>query len=568
MRSLRGMSFMDVIIGTALVLTVFIALSGLLRSSLVVASLAKSKLVATGVAESQMEYVRSLSYDAVGTVGGIPAGNIPQYATTTSNGMTLVTRTYIEYMDDPADGLEINDSNGITTDYKRIKVSVAYTANKVPHTVELVSNYAPPGIETTSGGGTLRINVVNAAGMPVSGASVRVENPATNPTVDVTTFSDANGIVYLPGAATSTDYRITVSKSGYSNSQTYERNAINQNPTPGYLTVVENQTTTSTFAIDVLTTLVLHTFSPIATTTWSDSFENASKLATQNNTVVSGGSITLASNGFGYVPSGTVYSVGIEPDYLAGWSSAEMSTALPGGTSVRLQVIDRSGMLLPDAVLPGNSIGFSGSVDLYGVNKTAYPVLALLATFETNSVAATPSLLDWTVTYRRGPVPLPNIALTLTGAKTIGSTGAGDPLYKTTVSTVTDSNGERTLSLEWDEYQIELSSHDIVDACNAPPYTLAPAGSIDSSLILDDVTANMLLVSAYAAGAPIEGASVTLERPGYSRTVVTSACGAAYFGGLSGASDYSITATTPGYNVFTAAGVTVSGKSFYEALFE
>ena len=112
MRSLkwRGMSFMDVIIGTALLLMIFVALSGLLRNSLVIASIAKNKAVATAVAESQMEYVRSLSYDAVGTVGGIPPGNIPQYATTTNNGLDFVTRTYIEYVDDPKDGLEAADA--------------------------------------------------------------------------------------------------------------------------------------------------------------------------------------------------------------------------------------------------------------------------------------------------------------------------------------------------------------------------------------------------------------------------------------------------------------------------
>jgi hypothetical protein len=162
--SLRGMSFMDVIIGTALMLIIFTALIGLLRTSLQVASLAKTRSIATTIAEGQMEYIRSLSYDQVGTVGGIPSGTIAQNASTTQNGISFPIRTLIEYVDDPADGTGSGDANGITTDYKRIKVSVTYFANNRSQTVDLVSNYAPPGLETTTGGGTLKVIVVNATG--------------------------------------------------------------------------------------------------------------------------------------------------------------------------------------------------------------------------------------------------------------------------------------------------------------------------------------------------------------------------------------------------------------------
>lgn len=561
------MGFMDVVIGTALLLIVFIALSGVLRSSLVVASLAKSKSIATSIAESQMEYVRSLSYDSVGTVGGIPAGGISQYATTTSNGITFVTRTYIEYVDDPADGLETADETGVTTDYKRIKVSVTYVAGGSEKVVDLISNYAPPGLETTTGGGTLRVNVVNAVGAGVPGASVTITNPSTNPTVNLTAFSSDAGVVYLPGAATSTNYRVTVTKDGYSTAMTYERNATNQNPTPGYMTVVKDQTTTGTFAIDLLSTLTVRTFSPIATTTWADSFNDASKVASQTNVVVTGGSVVLAGASGTYVTSGTVRSVVLTPDYLAGWSSVSMSTSLPSGTSVSFKVADAAGTPLPDAVLPGNSAGFTGEVDVRAVPKATYPSLVLIGSLNTSSAAVSPTLLDWTITYRRGPVPLPNIAFSLVGEKTVGSTGAGVPIYKTTVSQSTNSSGVRELSLEWDEYDATIPSYDVVDACSAPPYTLAPGTTLDSSLVLSTPTTHSALVSVSAGGAAIEGASVTLSRAGFSQTVATSACGAAYFGGVTTASDYTITASAPGHSDVTATGVSVSGKLFYELSF-
>lgn len=562
------MSFMDAIIGTALTLIIFLALTALLRSSLTVASLAKNKTVATAVAESQMEYVRSLDYASVGTVGGIPAGSIPQYATTTSNGVDFITRTYIEYVDDPADGIEAADENGITTDYKRIKVEVTYTVANRVHAIDLLSNYAPPGIETTTGGGTLRIQVVNAAGAAVPGASVRIENPSVSPAVDLTAFASDAGIVYLPGASTSTDYRISVSKDGYSSAQTYERNATNQNPTPGYLTVAKDQTTTGTFAIDLLASLVLSTFSPVATTTWTDTFDSSGSVASQSGVSVGGGSVTLASDGLGgYVSSGSLRSSAVAPTYLAGWSSASMDSAVPGGTTLRYRIVTGAGIALPDSVLPGNSTGFTGTVDLRGVPVAAYPSLALAADLDTSVPAASPSLLEWSLVYRRGPVPLPNVAVSLMGAKTIGSTGAGAPIYKTEVDTTTDASGTRTLALEWDAYAAEVPAYDVVDACNAPPYVLAPGASTASSLIVATSTPNAVLVSATLDGAAMPGASVTLSRLGYSETVTASACGTAYFGDIAAASDYAISATASGASPYSASSISVSGQLFYALTF-
>jgi hypothetical protein len=564
----RGMSFMDVIIGTALMLLIFTALVGLLRSSLQVAAVAKTRSIATAVAESQMEYVRSLSYDSVGTVGGIPAGEIPQYATTTSNGIDFPTRTFIEYVDDPADGTGEDDVTGIITDYKRIKVSVSYFANNHQQTIDLVSNYAPPDLETTTNGGTLKIGVVNAGGSGVPGASVRIFNTSASPSVDITTFSDSTGTVFLPGAPTSTEYQIAVSKSGYSSAQTYTRDATNQNPNPGYLTVVKNQTTTGTFAIDLLATLSIKTWYPIATSTFSDTFTASGDIASQSNAAVSGGGVQLANAGTGYAPSGSVTSVAQAPTYLASWGIVAATTTQPAGTSVRFHVVDGSGSLLPDTAVPGNASGFTGSADLSAVSTTTYPSLALSADLTTSSTTTTPVLESWSLSYSRGPIPFPSVPFTLSGTKTVGSTGAGDPIYKTTVADSTDSSGASSQSLEWDAYSLSLSSYDTVSAClSEPPYTLSPGSSLSSSLYLASSTPNMVLVTVRAAGAAVPDASVTVAGGSYSKTLDTDACGSAYFGALSSGS-YSISASKTGYTTVNATGVTVSGHLFYPVALE
>ena len=569
-RPLRGASLIDVIVGTFLVLVVFLTLFGLLRASILVSAVAKARASATSVATSQMEFVRSLSYDSVGTVGGIPPGVVPQYATTTLGGFEFVTRTFIEYVDDEADGVGGADVTGVTTDYKRVKVSVTYRLNDRDREVALVSNVVPPGLETSTGGGTLKIDVVDAVGAPLAGASVHIVNDDTSPAIDVTTFSNALGVVYLPGAATSSEYQVAVSKSGFSSAQTYLRDSTNQNPTPGYLTVAKDQTTTGTFAIDELASLVLRTFSPITRATSTDSFIDTSGLATLTNTTVSGGEITLSGAVGSYPGSGTAQGVAVAPDYLAAWASIDAATTVPLGTTAAVQVTDAGGTLIPDAVLPGNSTGFTSfPVSLSSISTTTYPALALSATLTTSNASTTPAFLSWSLTYDEGPIPLPNVDFTLTGAKTIGSTGEGAALYKTEIDDSTGATAAADLELEWDVYTLGVSGYDIVDACGAPPYTLSPGSAITSSLMLGPVTTNSLLVNVRdAGGAVVSGAGVTLSRTGFSETITSSSCGTAYFGGVTAAADYTVQLSKSGYTTTTHTPVPVSGKTYYTAPFE
>ena len=481
----RGMSLVDVIVGSALILIVFLALLGLMRASLLVSSSAKAKAGATTVASSHLEYIRSLPYDAVGTMGGIPSGSIPQMATTTLNGISYGVRTLVQYVDDPKDGTGTGDTNGITTDYKRVRVTTTYLFRNEEREVALISNVSPRSVETTTGGGLLRIAVVSAGGLPVPGASVRIENTNIAPAIDITTFSDVAGAVILPGAPTSTAYQVTVEKGGYSSAYTYERDATNQNPTPGYLTVAKDQTTTGTFAIDALSYLTLNTFSPARTASTTDTFLDTGGIATLSGIEVSGGALRLAGGPGSYVPSGTVTAEPIVPVNLYEWDSVEGVRNVPAGTSFKLSIGDVNGTPLPDSSMPGNSTGFSSfPISLTGVSTTTYPGLTLLATLTSSSVASTPEILEWTLSYTEGPTPLPDVAVTLTGAKKKGTTGSGAPLYKTTVATTTGSLGSVTLPLEWDVYSLSLLDKTIIQASTTPPYSLSPGEAVISDLIV------------------------------------------------------------------------------------
>lgn len=544
-----GMTLIDVVVGTALLLVVFLALFGALRASLSLSAIDQAEATAVEVANTEMEYLRGLNYDALGTQGGIPAGNVPQNATSTVDGASYGVHTYIGYYDDPADGLGANDTNHITTDYKKAVVTVSYTAGGFPRSVTFASNFAPPGIESNTGGGTLGVHVVNAAGTGVSGASVHIVNNATSPTIDFSTLTDASGMVSIGGAATSSAYQIYVSKAGYSSAQTYPRTSENVNPTPGDLTVVENQTTTGTFAIDQLATLTVSSFSAATTTAFSDSFTTTANLAGEKNTTVSGGAVQLTPGAF----SGSAQSITFSPSALDGWGLLNASTVAPSGASVVVRVLDAAGDPLPDSTLAGNSTGFSSfPVSLAGISTSTYPTLALSATLSRTATSTDPTLESWSLSHTQGPAPLPNSRFMLTGTKTIGSTASSAPIYKTQLTDTTGPSGAVHESLEWDAYTLTASTT-VLESCPSSPYELAPASATTTKLVQGNPGDQALGVTVLStSGHPIGGAHVVLTNSSFVATVPTDACGVAYFAQLAGGT-YNLKTAATGYTTQTAS---------------
>jgi hypothetical protein len=563
----RGLSLIDVLIGTALILVIFLSMFAAFKASIGLNALAKARASATALANQQVEYIRSLTYAEVGTVGGIPAGVVPEYATSTVNDLTYVTRTFVQYIDDATDGLEDDDENGVFTDYKKIKVQVLYTVNGKNYTVDLSSVRSPRGVETTENGGTLKIKAIDSLGATVSSAQVHIQNSSTNPPIDVTTFTNTNGVVFLPGAPTTTGYRITVSKSGYSTAETYDQDASNVNPNPGHLTVAEGATTQGTFAIDVLSSLRVRTFSPLEEFIFSDTFLDDLGISTSTAVSVSGGELTLEGSPGSYASSGEAHSVNIAPTYLAAWNVLYATTTKPAGTNILFRVYKVSGAtetLVPDTYLPGNSTGFAATpIDLSGIPVLSYPELRIGAVLGSVDPDATPAIESWEVRYDRGPVPLPAVPFSGNGAKTIGETSLGAPIYKKTFSNMTDGNGEYVLSdMEWDGYDFSILNYDLVEACTPLPFSLLPNTSNTLDFILGDETShNLRVVVRDNSNALLSGATVTLSRSGFSEEVDSSLCGQAYFGGIGTHSDYTISVSKAGHTFTPVTGVTVSGAT-------
>ena len=255
----RGVTLIDTIVGVALMLLVFVGINGVFRLSVDIVTNNKARAGAIALADQRMEYIRSLSYAAVGTLAGVPSGTIAQSDVTTLNGVTYTRRTIVVYADDSKDGTGAADTNAITADYKAVKVDVAWTSRLggTRH-VDLSTRISPVGVETnpcSSSCGTLVINVTNASNQPVVGASVAITNSGTSPTINFSTFTNASGTVTLLAAPASSGYSVVASNSGYSTAQTYTGANSSRSP----LTVSNNLTTSATFQIDQLSSMAVIT---------------------------------------------------------------------------------------------------------------------------------------------------------------------------------------------------------------------------------------------------------------------------------------------------------------------
>jgi len=263
MRDARaGFSFIDVIVGVGIT-TVLIGGIFLVYFSLIdtITNLELRRLGAAVLSE-QAETVRNLPYASVGTLNGVPSGVLTQYKTVQREGRTFVLQTTVRNIDDPFDGTVGGTPNDTApADYKLVEFELACTtcARFIP--VRLTTTVAPKNLESTSQNGSLFVNVFDANGVGVAGASVRVVNASTSPTIDLTDITNAEGILQLVDVPTSTQsYRITVTKGGYSSEQTYASSDMGgSTPLKQHATVATQSLTQTSFAIDRTSCVTINT---------------------------------------------------------------------------------------------------------------------------------------------------------------------------------------------------------------------------------------------------------------------------------------------------------------------
>lgn len=571
---------MEVLVGTALMLIVFAGIFGLIRMGFKMIGQSKARVTAAAIANEKIELVRNLAYDSVGTIGGVPNGSIPETENITRNGVDYTTKTTVIYIDDPFDG--VFPADPLALDYKRVKVEVSWSGFLAGSAV-LQTDVAPKGIETVGGGGIISILVFDVDGKTVPQADIHIENSSSTPPIDAIYQSDNQGRLFLPGApACDSCYKITVTKSGWSEDRTYftgelVRGVAIEAPAKPPLLVIENKLSEISFSIGRLATKTVQTIKYVEEKIWSDSFENETKISEKNQVVASTTleAIILEEANGQYLSSGYLLSAAIVPTGLTEWGRLNWGDDRPISTDIKFQLLYSTSsdwLLIPDQDMAAsgviNSEGFSAApVDLSGLNPIKYGSLKIKANFSTTNPLVTPTLFDWEVTWFSSDTatPIGNLAFSMQGAKILGTDSSGQPIYKYKENLSTDASGRITISdLEWDSYRILINGlatgYNLANSLPRQPLNLNPGANQTTVLKLANRQANTLLVTVEdAGGLPLVGANVRLYKSGYDKTRLSSDSGQVFFSPLS-ISAYTIEATMVGYQDFSDV-IDVSGQS-------
>jgi prepilin-type N-terminal cleavage/methylation domain-containing protein len=304
---ITGFTLVEVIVGTAVFLVISLAAYNAYIGLFKLINLSQYKTMAINLANEQVEIARNMPYADVGIVGGIPKGKLAHVQTLVRGGTSFTVTTTVRNLDLPFDGTIGGTPNDPSpADNKLIDVNVVCDNCKDMKPISLTGQVAPKNLETASTNGALFIRVFDANGQPVKDAAVHVVNVATTTPIVIDDITDSNGLLQIidvpPG---SNAYRITVTKSGYSVDRTYPPGGVG-NPTPlkADATVLLQQVTQVSFAIDRVSTLELSSVSPTCTAIGGLNFALVgSKLIGTN---VPKFSQNLATNGFGLLSIGNM----------------------------------------------------------------------------------------------------------------------------------------------------------------------------------------------------------------------------------------------------------------------
>ncbi len=568
-KQLRGFSLVEVVIVVSITALVFTGLFASFQYSLKLINLSRAKLSAISVANDRMEYFRSLPYSDVGVMNGFPSGTIPQNSTTTLNGIHFAEKVRVTYVDAPEDGDGASDSNAISTDYKQVRLEYSWTMGGIPGNIVMVSNIVPRSIETSVGGGTVRINVLDDSSQLIPGASVRVFNTALG--YDVTALTDVTGTALFSvpaGSGYETVVTGPIAGHAYSIDSTYVASVANPTPVLAPFTVLEADVSTLTFQIGRLSNLLVHLYSDIQTGFYREDFSDLTAVASSTLVMSNGSAVTLLDTAGVYSSVGTVYVAPVAPVPLARWEMVTVTGTAVANTSYRAQLFTDSGAgvytLVPDADLPGNAAGFTSRViDISELDVATYPALVVGIMLQTADLAVTPAVDDILVMYRMSETELGGQNFSIHGTKNIGTDAMATPIYKFSTTSTTGADGEKQFSgLEFDAYHLTIpGAHDIAYGCGTYPIEhKAGIDTVSDLVFVPDEPHTLRLTVLDTGGTIIPGATVSLSRPGYNEIRLTGNCGQVFFVGAATAQvDFELQVTAPGYVTEVLPAVTIDG---------
>ncbi len=288
MKKNKGLTLIDVIVGTALMLIVFLGISGAYYFGFKVVGLNERKIAATQIGQGEIEKknsknrkiedkykkieiekIRNLPYLEVGIIDGqLPnaSGTLEASTSTILNGVEYRIERKIEYvLDSLDDGADSQLNPPCYLDYKKVEIKISWS-DRFSGETKLVTDVFPRNkVEEIQScqeqpSGVLRIQVFDTLGVFVSNPLIEVYDPATGSLK--ASYTPDDGIHDIP--LSSGSYKVVISKTGYSKEETFALGdvyqgrtiATPQNPNP---IIFEGQTTQLSFQIDRVSSFLVKT---------------------------------------------------------------------------------------------------------------------------------------------------------------------------------------------------------------------------------------------------------------------------------------------------------------------
>lgn len=568
MKRQKGFTFIETLVGVFVLMVIMIGLYGAFQLGFKVVAQSKARVTATALANQKIELAWNFPYNQVGTVGGIPAGNIPETEIVVRNNVEYTIKTTIGYIDDQFDGVAPEDT--LPNDYKRVKVKVSWLGFLADQII-LITDVTPQGLETIEDGGNLLISVFDALGGPIPQANINIINDQVDPLINTNYQTNDQGQYLVVGAPSSTAaYQITITKPDYSTDRTYGTDEIT-NPEKPDTTIIENKLTEASFSIDLLSNLTVRTLSPWGSDNFADSFANQDNISESSNILVNQGQVTLmtteSTTTIEYLPAGYLISDEIIPNDINDWNELFWTDTEPEETDIKYQILYKNGedwLLVPDDNLTNNSIGLDSSpVDLSSLATTTYEQLKIKANLSTSNTSTSPTLFDWDVSWITGlATPISYVSFNLQGNKIIGTDSEENPVYKYSSDHTTGADGQITINnLEWDVYDFAIALSENLDLVNTDPVSLLPGTNQSIDLFLE--AENSFLVTLYDSETlePVFSGQIRLYNSGlnYDQTQFTDQQGQTLFIPLETA-NYNIEIEADGYQNYSGS-VWISGDA-------
>jgi len=255
----KGFTFIDVLVGTALLVIVMIGIFTGFQLLFRVLAQSQGRTVALALANEQIEIIRNLPYQDIGTQDGVPPGEIPQIRTEEVDNRPYTITTDIIYIDDPFDGISPDDE--LSSDYKKARVEITWSEHELTKSVMEIANFSPPNLESEISGGTLSLYVNDSqSGKSIINTQIEIINDQVEPAIYIFTTTDDNGWLSRPGLPPSADYEVHVSQINYDEHRTYSASeSLDPEPEYSHAQIIEGDKTTRYFLIAKVSTIDIET---------------------------------------------------------------------------------------------------------------------------------------------------------------------------------------------------------------------------------------------------------------------------------------------------------------------